>query len=503
MVAFAMAWQGQDANWDLRNYHLYNAIAWVDGRMLQDIAPANMQSWHNPTLDIPMALAVRAGAPGWLVSIWLSASSVIALFFGLRLLDLLWPERAGWPRSLAAGVIAISGAGLWSLTGTTLNDAPVAAAVLGAVWWMASSMGRRGAVATWLPIGLVVGAAVGLKLTAGIYAIGFIAAACFAGPMRQLPARVAVLGVGGVVASALAAGPWMWTLWTLYENPLFPYFNHIFRSPYALPLAWNDTRFLPTGVADALLAPLKLLRNSKEFSEVNLTDPRLFLGLLALVGITVATGRGKIGAIVERGGKGYLLLSLVAFCVSSYVTWLLGYSIYRYLLPLEMLFSLIIVGFVSAFPATRRGHAVALVACALVMVAATKRPGWWRQPFASPMVSVEFPALGANPLIVLDTNQPIAHAVAFLPSSVAAVAIGNGFISPTFCTKLQLRLLSTLEHHAGSMYLLQPVGTDPSSGHLADYGLARSGACRAVRDSLAPLELCPIGKVGPIVTQCR
>jgi hypothetical protein len=68
---------------------------------------------------------------------------------------------------------------------------------------------------------------------------------------------------------------------------------------------------------------------------------------------------------------------------------------------------------------------------------------------------------------------------------------------------LQSRLLSTLEHHAGSMYLLQPAGTDPSSGHLADYGLARSGACRAVRDSLAPLELCPIGKVGPIVTQCR
>lgn len=503
LVAFAVIFQGQDANWDLRNYHLYNAIAWIDGRMLVDVAPAQLQSWHNPTLDLPMALAVRAGAPGWLVSIWLAAFSAIALFFGLRLLDALWPARTSWQRTLAAGIVAISGAGFWSVTGTTLNDAPVAAAVIGSLWWMVSSDDRRGVFATWLPIGLVVGAAVGLKLTAAIYALGFIAAACFAGPVRQLPMRIVALGIGGVAATLLFAGPWMWTMWSLYENPLFPYFNHWFHSPYALPQAWNDTRFLPQGAGDALLAPLRLLRNSKHFSEVNLADPRLFLGWLALIAIAVATWRGRRGAIDQGGGKRGPLAPILAFCAVSYALWVCGYGIYRYALPLELLFSLLIVGFLSEIPLTRKRWIVALVACSLVMIAATNRPSWWRQKFASPMVSVEFPAIPADALVLLDTNEPIGHAAAFLPASVPAVAIGNGFIQPDACTKFQSKVVSTVQSHAGPMFLLQPAGTDPATGHLARYGLERRGTCAPVADSLTPLELCPVARTGPVVTNCR
>ncbi|HEY0660385.1 MAG TPA: hypothetical protein VGD21_03550 [Lysobacter sp.] len=503
LVAFAVIFQGQDANWDLRNYHLYNAIAWIDGRMLTDVAPAQLQSWHNPTLDIPMAMAVRAGAPGWLVSIWLGAFSAIALFFGLRLLDLLWPDRVSWQRSLAAGIVAISGAGLWSVTATTLNDAPVAAAVLAALWWMATSLGRRGAFATWLPVGAMVGLVVGLKLTAAIYAVGFIAAACVAGSVRGLPARIVALGIGGVTMTVITAGPWMWQLWSLYENPLFPYFNHWFHSQYALPQAWNDTRFLPQNFGDALLAPLKLLRNSKHFSEVNLADPRLFLGWMALIATAVATWRASQGGVGEQGHGRRLLTPVLVFCAVSYAVWVFGYSIYRYALPLELLFSLFIVGFVSALPTTRKRWLITLAVCALVMIAGTNRPSWWRQKFASPMISVEFPDLPPDSLVLIDTNEPIGHAAAFLPVSISAVAIGNSFIQPTACTKLQLKVLSAIEQQSGAIYLLQPTGTDPASGHLARYGLERRGACLPVADSLMPVELCPVAKAGPLVSACH
>src|SRR5207244_919974 len=43
---------GQDDNWDLKNYHLYNAYALLNGRLGVDLAPGQWQSYFNPTLDL-------------------------------------------------------------------------------------------------------------------------------------------------------------------------------------------------------------------------------------------------------------------------------------------------------------------------------------------------------------------------------------------------------------------------------------------------------------------
>ncbi|PPT28426.1 hypothetical protein XarbCFBP7614_08655 [Xanthomonas arboricola] len=41
---------GQDANWDLRNYHLYIGDAWAHDRLGVDLAPAQMQSYFSHCL---------------------------------------------------------------------------------------------------------------------------------------------------------------------------------------------------------------------------------------------------------------------------------------------------------------------------------------------------------------------------------------------------------------------------------------------------------------------
>ena len=67
----AMLLLGFDANWDLKNYHLYNVHAWFTGRMATDIAPAQLQSWHNPLLDVPLYLIVTSGLPArWSSARW-------------------------------------------------------------------------------------------------------------------------------------------------------------------------------------------------------------------------------------------------------------------------------------------------------------------------------------------------------------------------------------------------------------------------------------------------
>jgi len=53
-------WFGVDANWGLYNYHLYNPFAFLRGKLAIDLAPAGLQSYFNPLLDVPYYLASRS-----------------------------------------------------------------------------------------------------------------------------------------------------------------------------------------------------------------------------------------------------------------------------------------------------------------------------------------------------------------------------------------------------------------------------------------------------------
>lgn len=491
LVLLAVLAQGQDANWDLRNYHLYSPLAWLDGRLQQDIAAAQMQTWHNPTLDLPLALMIRGGAGGALVSAWLALPAVIALFFALRLLDALWPERRSRLRTLCAGAVAISGAAAWPGTGASFNDAAVAACVIAALWWAVTSHGRRSPWAIWLPVGLLAGAAAGLKLTAAIYCIGFIAAAMTGGPRRESFSRLAALAVGGIVAVLVTWGPWAWQVWTLHANPVFPYFNQWFLSPDALPHAHKDERFLPATWLDALMVPVHLLKHSRRFSEVALTDPRLLLGLIASIAWIVRQFKQRRHA-VSAATSSSLATSVVAFVVVSYALWLGLYGIYRYLYALEMLFSIAIVGVLSQY-VIGRWHKTALIVGSFIVVAATNPPEWGRQPFRSPMIRLRVPELPAGSLVLISSYEPLGHAVAYLPRSVPVLAVQNNFMNPEHCTRLQAIVESRVAAQQGPLFLLRQVKDDAAVGaRISLYGLSVSGDCLPVESSLVPLQLCPL-----------
>jgi len=54
---------GQDANWDLFNYHFYNPYALINDRIGFDYAPAQVQTYLNPLPDIPYYLAAQVLSP--------------------------------------------------------------------------------------------------------------------------------------------------------------------------------------------------------------------------------------------------------------------------------------------------------------------------------------------------------------------------------------------------------------------------------------------------------
>ena len=56
---------GQDANWDLRNYHFYNPYSFIYGRMDFDVLPSQVANFYNPLLYVPFYYAVDLLSPKW------------------------------------------------------------------------------------------------------------------------------------------------------------------------------------------------------------------------------------------------------------------------------------------------------------------------------------------------------------------------------------------------------------------------------------------------------
>ncbi|MFO0041440.1 MAG: hypothetical protein ACK55W_05790, partial [Pseudomonadota bacterium] len=98
----AMAF-GPDANWDLRNYHLYSAWAWLEGRETVDVAAAQAQTWFNPALWVPHFLLFRQ-LDGLVLAAVLGALHGLAAWPLLRLAGVALPDAP--PRVLLALVAA-------------------------------------------------------------------------------------------------------------------------------------------------------------------------------------------------------------------------------------------------------------------------------------------------------------------------------------------------------------------------------------------------------------
>ncbi|TMH63923.1 MAG: hypothetical protein E6H55_04885 [Betaproteobacteria bacterium] len=137
---------GQDVNWDLQNYHYYNPWAWWHGRIFnQDLAAAQIQTFLNPLLDLPFYWMVTAEWSPRVIAFVLAIPAAIAAFFLCKLLLLMFGDLPRGQRvvaiasSLAIGVTSAMAIGE---LGSTLNEWPLAALLMLALWLIARELKR-------------------------------------------------------------------------------------------------------------------------------------------------------------------------------------------------------------------------------------------------------------------------------------------------------------------------------------------------------------------------
>lgn len=502
-AAWASVHAGLDVNWDLKNYHYYDPFALLEGRIGFDVAPAQIQSYHNPLLDLFFYKLVQEIPSPRIIAAVMSLSTAIGGFLLLRMSARLFPagfaDRALW--IAAAFAIGMTGASGSTVIGSTMNEWPPAMLLVAALGAIVTSFERRGAAvpAALAFAGFTAGLAMGLKLTYGVFAFALVAAAlaCGAGWRGRLR-DASIAGACVLGGLAVTYGFWGVILWREFENPFFPYFNDIFHSPWWEPVAWFDRRFGPHDALQAVFFPFYFARESLLVGELAFRDWRL----ATLLALAVAAAARRI---VARPEAGTLAMTpawtfLAVFTAVAYLVWLKLYSIYRYLVPLEMLSGpLIVACALYVVPGSRTRRAV-IVAFAIALVGTTRRADWGHLPFRGAYFDVSVPEILPHALVLVGPFDPMAYAIPFFRHDARFVSPQNNFLEVGQQNLLERRAAALLARHPGPLYCLDMRGFARTDPVLAHFGLVRdANSCLTVRSYLDDnsMQVCRLHR-GPL-----
>ena len=511
---------GQDASWDLQNYHFYNPHALLTGRLFWDIQPAMRQTYFNPALDVPFYLLATSTSPRvTAVALAVVQSLTLALTYLVARRVLRDADIAAPSQVLLAGALAGAGA-LAPLNvhqlGLTYGDAVTATLVLGALLlalrWVdgvrdASPAAVRRAERLTFGAGVLAGVAVGLKPTNAIYALA-LAGALFAAPASaSVRARSSLrYAVGGLLGAALAGGYWWWLMLDHFGNPVFPQLNHLFRSPWAPHVPFTDDTFKATSAIGWLFYPFV-------YNELAGTDAggRRFMDARLPALYLLAVGWGAVAAwraLARRRTAPrppHRLLAL--FLVLAYVLWLALFSIDRYALLIEVLAPVAVVSLLLLAGARPRQAAFGGVAAVVVFALTFHRDAAGRRPWSDDYFDVRVPPVGRleEALVVIVSHAPLAYVVPYLPASTRVVRIAGNLhyevagVPQRYANRMGEALRRVIAGHPGPVYVMQ---TEHDVGHhraeLRYFGLQPDAAAAAeIATAVGPgrLLLLPAGRV--------
>ena len=500
---------GMDASWDLRNYHYYGAYAFLSGRLGFDVLLAHpVPSFFNPTIDVPFFLAAEAlpaRSVGFLLGL-VQGLNFWPLFGTAHAVLLVSDARRKLFAAAGLALLGMTGAGALSELGTTFYDNVVSLGPLCALWLVVrrypTLLDGRVHVASRIVLvaGLAAGVAVGLKPVVAPLAAGLCLAFLFQpGARWRRVLHAASFGLGAGAGVLATAGHWMAYLWHSYGNPIFPLYNQIFLSPMALPEDYRQVFRVPDSLLARLFFPVAYTVDPYATAEVWFRDHRVlvsFFSVLAVAAVHLFWRRERPVARLSHPAATRYVLGAVSI---AYVLWAVMFSVYRYLMPLEMLAPLVIVLAIGLFPLARPTR-VAVAVGLLAFVALSVQPAdWGRLAWTEKWVTVTLPALPRpdRTLVLMPGQEPLSFLVPAFPPAVRFVRIrgpetGPGGTGAWFRNMIR----EIIDRHDGDLYgLFIPVDAGTAGAQVALHGLSIDwGACQTVSSSIGPMpyDFCPL-----------
>jgi hypothetical protein len=484
---------GEDINWDWRNYHEYSAFAWIHGRLNQDVAPAGVQNFFNPLAYLPAYLLRHSiGAPYW--------GMLLGALHGLNLALIYWFTRivlasaASGAMLAAAVIIAAFSPMTLSEVGTSFADILTALPVIAGLGLILSAEAPHRA--RYLVAAMLIGGAVGLKLTNMVFLVGAGASLLFAARPLMAMSYFAIGAVAGLLGTG---GAWGWMLWQEFGNPVFPFYNTVFRSPEAPLDAITDVRFMPHNLWEAFAYPFYWAAGIYRSNEYPFRDPRF-----AIAFVLFATNAGLAllarMRVFTRRDKQFLLFFFVA-----YAMWLLTFSIHRYAVVLELLTAPLVVLLFSRLlralqrnsltPDRPRWSQFVTVGLAVAIALWSQPADWFRRPWSDPY-KPQLPAALSTPATYLLIEKPLGYVVPLLGPGSRAYQLSDIVMPIVPGGSLDRRIRDGLAHPMpGGVWALHLRGSPPRQCLLDAYGwrFDTSRSCAIIPGANdIDIEACPL-----------
>jgi hypothetical protein len=460
---------GQDVSWDLRNYHSYNPYMLLTGRFKYDVLPAQIQTFFNPLIDVPFFAAIYyLKLPSIIVGF------VLGGFHGLNqwLVHLITyhslnkvSETYKLILSIAAAITSIFGAAFLSELGTSIGDSTTSIFVLGSLFFIINDLTKNNNLfyRNILLAGLLLGLATGLKLTNALYSISFLVAINFlpnswAEKFRNIIVLISSIAVGFI----FTIGYWMILMWTKFANPIFPFFNKIFQSPYIeTDVNLQDLRFLPRDIWQWLFYPFYFVQEQTLVAELKFKESRFaiaYILIVAILGFILYRYATRKSIFLENNLIHTPVLGfLLPFYITAYCIWIVKFSIYRYLIVLELITPILILLIVAYFYPRRKPVFTVTLGIFVLILATVKPLDWWRIPWSNNYFGIDRQALVQyqDDVIVLWGGEPVGYVVPYFSSNTRFVRItGNFGLSPhTKMSKIAQEIIDKTPE--SSLYLLE------------------------------------------------
>lgn len=501
-------WLGQDICFDLRNYHLYVPYAFLHGRASADlIAAGPVHTFFNPLPDIPYYLIFSY------LNNWPKLTGFLAgSYYGLLLFVLYkWVTKIITGNSLftyflqaATCIFALTGIAFWQVGMFTNEELLTIFAVWASYLLFCGTDERLRFRLKYLAgAAFLVSFATGLKYTAAPTAIG-VGVCCLFLLIKNKSSYKAYLGVMGAALAGflLADGYFLWHKWQTLGNPLFPYFNHIFKSPFFPHDALPNSPYVPHGWKERLLLPF--LRFNFFDSEYRL-DFRILLGFISFILLFA----GGLFYIKKRPlAKPYVLL--LGLFIGTYIPWVVLFANIRYAIFLEILSCLLCVCLLLRFIPAK--FLFILVIGLALYTTARPRPMWPRKKFSSQNITFSQPVFVQDDSLVV-VGGHFSFLIPFLNPNARYIG-GINFHSEKFSpSRMERRFLAPLQsldyqhnfpireeikNHQGNIYLLAPyLPWVWNNDFWNDYGIDVSKKyCQVFRTNFLkyPLFLCVVKK---------
>ncbi|GFE71282.1 hypothetical protein [Chroococcus sp. FPU101] len=503
---------GQDVSWDLRNYHFYNPYMLLTGRMKYDILPAQIQTFFNPLIDVPFFIFIY----------YLKIPPLVFGFFwgGLHGLNLWLIHKIVYHSllniknytrhflSCFAALTGLWGAAYYSEIGTVIGDSTSSLFILTSLLIIVYHLANFGKLSlrNIIIAGFLTGLGVGLKLTVALYGIALIISINFIrNKLQEKFLNLLALMSSMFAGFLVTAGYWMVLMWLNFSSPLFPFFNKFFKSPYIrTDFDLKDTRFLPRDIWQSLFYPFYFTKKQSLVAELEFQDSRLaiaYIFVIIFLIFLVIKFIQKINRTSYNIVNPSVIFLIVPFYVASYLIWLKLFSIYRYLLVLELLTPVLIILILGYIYPSRKVLLVLSAILFTVMITTTKPLDWSRLPWQSNYFGIETKALKKyeNKVIVMWGDDGNSYLVPYFPSSTRFVRIqGNtGLEKGTLLQKKANQIIENTPDE--NLYLLDisPDQLNPEEKQSQkDYKLLVDYQnCQQFSTHVAKYSICPLRKL--------